>query len=425
MEDFWDSIDWASMAQKIVFAIVILAVTWAIAKVVKTVFVKLTAKVPALQGEGGDGDSLGSSLGQVAALIVWLFGLTAILQLFELTEVLAPIQGLLNGIFGFLPNLIGAGFVFFIGALVAKIVRQLIKTALSALPFERWFSSVNATAGQATGTATAADGSVATEGTSLAQSLPKTLATVAYGLIMLVVTIAALQVLGISAIANPAEQMLQTILDAFPSIIAALILLGIGVAIARFVGGILEQLLEGIGTDRALREIQLLPEDKSASPIIARIAQIGIALFFAVAAVQMLGFPQLTHILSEILSLGGHVLFGGVIIVAGVYIANLISGFVSGNASTILRYAIIVLFAAVGLRYMGIADSIIELAFGAIVVGGALAAALAFGLGGREAAARQLEELRQRADFVVDNSGNLDQLKDRVKKLYRAVMADC
>jgi hypothetical protein len=125
MEDFWDSIDWASMAQKIVFAIVILAVTWAIAKVVKTVFVKLTAKVPALQGEGGDGDSLGSSLGQVAALIVWLFGLTAILQLFELTEVLAPIQGLLNGIFGFLPNLIGAGFVFFIGALVAKIVRQL------------------------------------------------------------------------------------------------------------------------------------------------------------------------------------------------------------------------------------------------------------------------------------------------------------
>jgi hypothetical protein len=42
-----------------------------------------------------------------------------------------------------------------------------------------------------------------------------------------------------------------------------------------------------------------------------------------------------------------------------------------------------------GLKYMGIADSIIELAFGALVVGGAAAAALAYGLGGRDAAARQ------------------------------------
>jgi len=46
-----------------------------------------------------------------------------------------------------------------------------------------------------------------------------------------------------------------------------------------------------------------------------------------------------------------------------------------------------------GLSYMGIADSIIELAFGALVVGGAAAAALAFGLGGRDAAARRLERM--------------------------------
>ena len=53
-----------------------------------------------------------------------------------------------------------------------------------------------------------------------------------------------------------------------------------------------------------------------------------------------------------------------------------------------LRYSAIALFIAMGLRYMGLADSIINLAFGAVVIGGAAAAALAFGLGGREAAAR-------------------------------------
>lgn len=400
MEDFWEDIDWASMAQNIVFAIVILVITWIVAKVVKTVFAKLTSKIPALQGDSGGGDSLGESLGQVASLLVWLFGLIAVLQLFELTQVLTPIQGLLTGIFEFLPNLIGAGFVFFIGALVAKIVRQLIETSLTALPFERWLSSATAKAGEATGTATAAEGSHAESsggGTSLAQTLPKTLATVVYGLIMLLVAIAALQVLGIESISNPAEQMLQTIFDAVPNIVAALILLGIGVAIANFTGNILQQLLEGLGTDRALREIQVLPEDKAASPILAKIAQVGIGLFFAVAAVQLLGFPELTNMLSEILALGGKVLFGGVIVVAGVFIANLVSGLVSGTASTIMRYAIIVLFAAMGLKYMGVADSIIELGFGALVVGGAAAAALAFGLGGRDAAARQLERLQQRS----------------------------
>jgi hypothetical protein len=45
-----------------------------------------------------------------------------------------------------------------------------------------------------------------------------------------------------------------------------------------------------------------------------------------------------------------------------------------------------------GLKYMGIADSIVNLAFGAIMVGGAVAAALAFGLGGRDAAARLLAD---------------------------------
>jgi len=64
----------------------------------------------------------------------------------------------------------------------------------------------------------------------------------------------------------------------------------------------------------------------------------------------------------------------------------------------VVRYATIALFVAMGLKYMGIADSIITLAFGSVVVGGALAAALAFGLGGREAAARTLARAEAKKD---------------------------
>lgn len=419
-----NDIDWASIAQKAVIAIAILIVTWILAKVAKWIFSKLASKVPALQRAGGDGESLGSSLGSVASLLIWLFGLVAILQVFGLSQVLTPIQTMLDKVLSFLPNIIGAALVFFVGALLAKIVRQLIETALGALPFEKWFSSASSQVSRQTGTSastststststatgsgydaqghpttaydsTAAAGAHAdTGGSSALSALPRTLATVVYALIMIVVAIAALQILGIESISDPAERMLTTIFDAIPNIIAALIMLGIGVMIAKFAGDILRQILDGFGLDRSLHSMEVLPADRSASPVIAKVVQVAIVLFFAVMAAQMLGFPAITNFLTEVLELGGKVLFGAAIIAAGFFIANLLAKMVSGTASTILKYATLVLFVAMGLKYMGIADSIIELAFGALVVGGAAAAALAFGLGGRDAAARQLESMR-------------------------------
>ena len=58
---------------------------------------------------------------------------------------------------------------------------------------------------------------------------------------------------------------------------------------------------------------------------------------------------------------------------------------------------------------MGIADSIIELGFGALVVGGAAAAALAFGLGGRDAAARTLDKLSAKAEAQSGPTSSGDQ----------------
>ena len=152
MNDFWNDIDWADTAQKVVIALLILLITWIVAKLVRWLVAKLTNRIPAMQRSGDDGDNLGSALGSVAALLVWLFGLVAILQVFGLNEVLAPIQSMLNGIMEFLPNLIGAVFVFVIGALLAKVVRQLIETALGALPLERWFSSASSRVSAETGT---------------------------------------------------------------------------------------------------------------------------------------------------------------------------------------------------------------------------------------------------------------------------------
>jgi len=91
------------------------------------------------------------------------------------------------------------------------------------------------------------------------------------------------------------------------------------------------------------------------------------------------------------------VIFGTLIIVVGILLARIIATLVGsgtgegGYAQTIVRYAIIALFTAIGLTFMGLADQIVMLAFGLILGSAAIACALAFGLGGRDAAAQVLQ----------------------------------
>jgi hypothetical protein len=57
----------------------------------------------------------------------------------------------------------------------------------------------------------------------------------------------------------------------------------------------------------------------------------------------------------------------------------------------VARFAILALVLAMGLRAMGIADDIVNLAFGLTLGAVAVAVALSFGLGGREAAGKLME----------------------------------
>lgn len=421
----------ADFGLKVLIAIVILVATWLLARGIRWAFGKLVSRIRFLQRAGSDGRSLGESIGTIAALLVWLLGLIAVLQVFNLTQVITPIQAMLQNVLAFLPNLIGALFVFIVGALLAKVVRQLIEAALGAVPFDKWLGRDSAAAritgdspwpgtgrgaaaagpSEATGAPVGDAADAGAESGATGQPVPpapanrvaKLIATVVYALMMIVVTIAALQILGISAISDPASHMLSSIFDAVPRVAAAVLLLGLGVLIAKFAGDLLSQVLEGFETDKVLSNAHVVPAGTSATVIIARIAQVAIVIFFAVMAAQVLEFPEVTAILQQVLTLGGQVLFGGVIIAVGFFLGNLVHRVMNGGlTATVIKYVAIVLFSAMGLKAMGIADSIIELAFGAVVVGGALAAALAFGLGGRETAARALQKLEHKASQAAE-----------------------
>jgi hypothetical protein len=146
----------------------------------------------------------------------------------------------------------------------------------------------------------------------------------------------------------------------------------------------------------------VLPPTAFPSRIVANIAMIAVILAAAIEAASQLGGGTVAIFLAQVTALGGKVIFGTLIIVAGIFLARIISNLVGsgtgegGFAQTLVRYAIIALFTAIGLTFMGLADQIVMLAFGLILGSAAVATAIAFGLGGREAAGRIAEHWANR-----------------------------
>ncbi|MFM6853635.1 MAG: mechanosensitive ion channel [Sphingopyxis sp.] len=368
------------LAQKVLTVTVIVLVTWLLAKAAKWSFAKLVDKVPVFQRSAASGQSIGVSLGRIVSLFIWLFGLIAVLQALNLSSVIGPVQELINAFMGSIPKILGAGIIFFVGTMIAKIVREIVETTLNTVNFDKWANL---------------GGAEAVTGNS---AISKTLGTIVFILIIVPVGIAALDVLDIPSITVPAKDMLQMVLHAVPLIIGASLLLGLGYVIARFVGNMVQEVLPGLGFDRSVAAIGIVPEGRSASGVISTIVQAAIMLFMAVAATRLLGFPELTKIVETVLAQGSSVIFGAVLIAVGFILARVLRGLVAtaageGVAPALVHWLTVALFVFIGLKQMNIGGLIVDYAFGAIVIGSAVAFALAFGLGGREAAARKLNDL--------------------------------
>lgn len=385
--------DWGP---RIAIAIIILIAAHFLAKAAQWGLAKLIDRLPGVKqhNEGAEPkETAGYQLGQLAYWLVLLIGVIGALTVLQLTSIVAPLNGLLLEVSAFIPNLIGAVVIFFVGFIVATLARRVVEAGLAAARLDAWLERAGLS--RVTG----------------ASGLSRTVGTLVFVLIIIPVTIAALQQLGVSAISDPAVAVLATVFDAVPRVLAAAIVLAIAFVIGRWVAALIEQLLPSLGFDRSLQGLGIGPaepvegEPAPAAPritpskVVARLALVAIMLFSAVEAARLLAFAAIAVMLTEILELAGHVLFGGVIIALGVIIANFLAALIDrstngadGFASDIVKWATIALATAMGLRFMGIADEIVVLAFGLILGSAAVAAALAFGIGGRDAAARLLEK---------------------------------
>ncbi len=367
-------------------ALVTIIVGYIISKVVAALVSGAINKTGLGRRAKTSGGNIGKSLAKAVFWVLWLFFIIMGLSRFPaLAEPLEGVNNMLNNIFSYVPSIVGAGLIFFVGWILARIFREALTSTLEAAQVDTLVSRLSGG-----------------EADTPSNAISKTLGTLLFAGVLFVFALAALNVLKIDSISGPLTDMLHKITDYVPNVVAASVVLTIFVMVARFVANLIRSTLPTLGIDKSLQTLGALDGEINSrfvpSKLIAMIAFIGIVLTGAVSAVNILGIEQLTSIFKTLLSLGGSITMGAIIIGAGLYIANLVSRILretSGDlAARIVKYVTILLFTFMGLNYMGIDGEIVDTAFTSFVWAAAFAAgvggALAFGLGGREWAKSKL-----------------------------------
>lgn len=320
--------------------------------------------------EKGVSSDFATPVASLIKAVLTIFVLMAVLQHFGLTDVLAPLKDMTTKFMAAIPNVIGAGVIAYAGWIIAKVVSQLVAVALS---------KVDAQIAEQTGNA---DLKVSPFGSAFV-----------FIAILLPIIVAALGALKIPAISAPASAMIQELWTAIPNIIGATIILLVAYFAAKFVIYLLTTLLDSLNVNVLPEKIGLqglFTESFTVTKLVGATFMFFAMLAAATAAVNVLGISIISTIFGKILEFGGGILIGGVILIIGNVLGNIahqkLTAMGNDTVANIARFAIIGLVLAMGLRAMGLADNIVNMAFGLTLGSVAVAFALAFGLGGRDAA---------------------------------------
>jgi hypothetical protein len=348
---------------------------------------------------GGRSLLVSETLANLVYWLVLLFFLPLVLNALGLDSQLAPVANLLNDLLAALPRLIKAAAIAAVGWFIARSVSRIVCQLVSSAGGDQLGESFGLRSENG-------------------QGLAWLVGTITYVLLLIPTATAALEALAIAAISEPATAMLNRVLGTLPQIFTAVLIVAAAVAIGRFVGQLVTQILQGFGFDRVFTWLGIETSGENAdstprapgrqpSELVGVVVMVGILLFSLVAATDVLGLPALTRVVTGLLSLSGQVMAGLVVFAIGLYLANLAAGLLRSSGSQqgallaqISRVSILAFSGAMALQQIGVAPGIVNLAFGLLLGAIAVAAALAFGLGGRDVAAEQwrawMDDFRKR-----------------------------
>jgi hypothetical protein len=214
-------------------------------------------------------------------------------------------------------------------------------------------------------------------------------------------------------IVEPVSQMLTKILAYLPVLLGALVIMIVGWLVAKAIKRIIDWVLKLIrfdvladkaGISEILKKGNL---EISAGDVISNLVYWLIIIMVLVMTVDALGLPKASDVLASLFAYVPKVIAALLVLVVAMFLAGFVSGIVrtaAGNAglpkpqvfAAVSRWAIIIFAVTVALEQLGIASLLVTATFNIILGGICLALALAFGLGGKDAAAKYLEGLKKK-----------------------------
>lgn len=367
------STNFGSALPKVLGALAVLIIGLFIARIVRGAIAKVLKRSGVDSRLGSSSVSISKIVSKLVYYVIVIFVLMAVLNMMGITGALAPLQDMLAKVTGYIPNIIGAGIIGFVGYTIANIAKEAVGAISGTI--ESYTDKYDL-------------------GAEL--NLTGIIKQLVFLFVFIPLLLVALDTLNMEMISDPAKNMLNQLMSAIPNIIAAGIILFVFYIVGKFVVGIVGDLLKSMNVDSYADSLGMgsMTANSSLSTMITKGLQAFIMFFGLLTAVDRLGFTQLSDILNSILGMAGSIIFGGIILLIGNKISTLVSDYFKKSDSpamaSIARFATLGLFLAMGLKYMGLADDIVNLAFGLTLGAVAVAFALSFGLGGREAAGRQM-----------------------------------
>ena len=205
------------------------------------------------------------------------------------------------------------------------------------------------------------------------------------------------------AVGRSLSQGLGSILGALPALIGAALILIIGYIIAKVLQGVTTRALQAAGFEGWMESggikqfFERSQTNQSPLSILGRLV-FWLVFFIAITmAVDTLGISAISQVLSQFIAYIPQIIAAILILVLATLLANFVAGIVRGAtgssvAGSVAQYGIIVFAAFAALTQLGIAEELVAPTFLILLGGVALAAAIAFGLGGQGVAQQIVQD---------------------------------
>ncbi len=362
--------------------LILAAIAWLLASIVRKIVIKALSKTTLDEklSEHAGIAPISDGLSQTLFWLIILLFVPAVLSALQMDGLMDPFREMVTKFLDIVPNIVAAVVIGGVGWILAKVLRNLTTNLLRTAGSDKIGQQI---------------------GLNESVKLSNSVGLIVFVAVFLPALIAALDALKIEVISKPATNMLNMFFESLPHIIAAVLILVVTWLVASFASRLLASLLNALGFDNLPQYAGLSHafHKTPASVFVGYVVLFFAMLFATVESANQLGFTHISDTVDTFIRFGGDVLLGSVILVVGFWLANLAyeamdkaSGANTKGLARIGRFAILGLVLALGLRAMGIADDIVNLAFGLTLGSVAVAVALSFGLGGREAAGKLTEQ---------------------------------